>query len=136
MGPAGAQGATGPAGANGTDGAQGPAGPTGVQGPAGPAGQVELVTCSTVKSKGKSVQRCMTKLVSGTVKFTASGSSASAMLSRRGVVYAAGIARVAHGHTSLRLTPVHRLRAGRYTLTLTSGAGRHETIRRESFMLR
>jgi hypothetical protein len=126
-------------GSNGEKGPLGPIGPvgsTGAQGPAGPVGKVELVTCKTVKKAKKSVQQCTTKLVSGTVKFTALGASASAMLSRHGVVYAAGTARVAHGHTSLRLAPLRKLRAGRYTLTLTSGAGRHERVRSEGFTLR
>ncbi len=129
QGPAGPGGAQGPAGPG---GAQGPAGPAGAQGPAGPAGQVELVTCKTVKGK----QRCTTKLVSGTVKFTTAGSSAQATLSRHGVVYAAGTARTARGRMSLRLLPVRRLRPGRYTLTLISGTGPHERISSESFTLR
>lgn len=139
-GPAGNEGkagATGPAGEKGTDGvvgARGPAGPTGAQGPKGPAGKIELVTCETVKGK----QRCTTKLVSGTVKFTggwALNPSARATLSRHGVVYAAGTARTAHGRTSLRLLPVRRLLPGKYTLTLISGTGRHKRIKRESFAL-
>jgi hypothetical protein len=138
----GTNGANGSGGANGSSGERGllgpvgPMGPAGAQGPAGPAGKVELVTCKTVKKGRKSAQQCTTKLVSGTVKFTAAGSSASAMLSRHGVVYAAGTARVTHGHTRLRLAPVRKLRAGRYTLTLTSGAGRHERVRSEAFTLR
>jgi hypothetical protein len=137
----GSNGSSGSNGSNGAAGGQGPVGPAGTQGPAGAAGQVEVVTCNMVQQKGKkrskkSVQQCTTKLVSGTVKFTATGMSASAMLSRHGVVYAAGIARVGRRHTSLRLTPVRKLRAGRYTLTLTIGSGRHERIRREAFMLR
>jgi len=134
-GSAGEQGATGAAGTQGPagpGGTQGPAGPTGARGPAGPAGQVELVTCKTVKGK----QHCTAKLVSGTVKFTAVGSSAQATLSRHGVVYAAGTARTARGRLSLRLLPVRRLQPGTYTLTLISGAGRRERISTESFTLR
>jgi hypothetical protein len=133
-GPAGKTGAQGSAGAAGS---QGPAGPAGTQGPAGPAGsqgpagQVQLVTCT---KKGKK-QHCTTKLVSGTVKFTTTGKSARATLSRHGAVYAAGMARVTHGRLSLRLTPLRRLRSGHYTLTLIGGAGRHQTIRTESFTL-
>jgi hypothetical protein len=56
-------------------------------------------------------------------------------LSRRGVVYAAGTARLAHGRMSLRLLPVRRLRPGKYTLTLVSGTGRHKKISRQSFTL-
>jgi DNA-binding beta-propeller fold protein YncE len=128
---------TGSAGEKGAAGPQGPAGPTGARGPigaqgsAGPAGEVELVTCKKIKGK----QHCTTKLVSGTVKFTTAGLAAQATLSRHGVVYAAGTARVAHGHTSLRLLPTRRLRPGKYTLTLISGAGRHKRISSESFTL-
>ena len=147
QGPAGANGATGEKGANGTTGANGAQGPVGAQGlpgaqgPAGSAGRVELVTCKTVKKKGKkSAQQCTTKLVSGTVTFNAAAaagaSSAHATLSRHGAVYAAGMARVAHGRTSLRVTPLRTLRPGRYTLTLIGGTGRHESIRSESFTLR
>jgi DNA-binding beta-propeller fold protein YncE len=130
QGPAGT-GSAGEKGATGAAGAQGPAGPTGAQGPAGPAGQVELVTCKKVGKK----QKCTTKLVSGTVKFTAIGSSARATLSRHGVVYAKGTARTARGRMSLRLTPLRSLRPGKYTLTLISGRGSRETIRSESFTL-
>lgn len=137
----GAAGTAGATGANGNDGAQGPPGangaqgPTGAQGPAGAAGKIELVTCKTVKKGGKSKQQCTTKLVSGTVKFTAVGSSAHATLSRHGAVYAAGTARSAHGHMQLRLATLRRLRPGRYTLTLISGAGSHVSIHSESFTL-
>ena len=101
-------GPTGPTGEKGAGpaGAQGPAGPAGEQ---GPAGKVELVTCKTVKGK----QHCTTKLVSGTVKFEASGTAAQATLSRHGVVYAAGTARVEHGRMSLRLRPLRKLGPGR-----------------------
>jgi hypothetical protein len=124
----GKEGSPGKEGPAGNVGAQGPAGPTGAQ---GPAGKVELVTCRTVKGK----QHCTTKLVSGTVNFTTTGSAAQATLSRHGVVYAAGTARTARGQMSLRLTPLRSLRPGKYTLTLVSGAGKHETIRSESFTL-
>jgi hypothetical protein len=136
-GEAGAAGANGEKGANGATGlagaigAQGPAGPAGAQGPAGPAGKVVIVTCT---KKGKK-KKCTTKVVSGTVKITATGASAHAMLSRHGKVYAAGTARVGHGRLSLRLQPLRKLRAGHYTLTLIAGSGRHETVRTESFTL-
>jgi hypothetical protein len=149
VGPQGVEGKEGKSGTNGTNGSngerggQGPAGPAGLQGsvgpqgPPGPAGQVELVTCKTVKKGKKSVQQCTTKLVSGTVKFTAAGASAQATLSRHGAVYAAGTARSsAYGRMSLRLTPLRRLRPGRYMLTLITGSGRDEHIRSESFTLR
>jgi hypothetical protein len=128
-------GSNGTNGTNGEKGLPGPIGPVGPAGAQGPAGEVELVTCKTVKKGKKNVQECTTKLVSGTVKLTASGVTASAMLSRHGVVYAAGTARVTHRRTSLRLMPLRRLRVGRYTLTLISGTGLRERVRRGVFTL-
>jgi hypothetical protein len=121
----GERGATGPAGEKGARG------PAGAQGPPDPAGKVELVTCETVKRK----QHCTAKLVSGAAEFTAAGLPIQATLSRHGVVYAAGTARLAHGQIKLRLLPVRRLRPGKYTLILISGTRRHERISRESFTL-
>jgi hypothetical protein len=135
-GPAGT-GLAGEKGAGGATGAQGPAGlaglagPQGAPGPQGPAGKVELVICKTVKAK----QRCTTKLVSGTVRFTTSGLAVQARLSRHGVLYASGVARTVHGRMSLRLLPTRRLRPGKYTLTLISGTGSHKRIASESFTL-
>lgn len=131
---AGAQGPAGTVGEKGATGAQGPAGPAGpagAQGTAGPAGKVELVTCKKVKNK----QRCTTKLISTTIKFTATGSAAQATLSRGGVVVARGSARAVRGRVSLRLAPLHLLRPGKYTLTLISGHGQDKKISRQSFTL-
>jgi hypothetical protein len=137
-GAAGEKGAAGANGAAGKDGAPGPTGATGATGPtgpAGPAGKVVLVTCKTITKGKKKAKKCTTKLVSGTVKFTAASASARATLSRHGAVFAAGTARRANGSMSLRLSPLRKLLPGRYTLTLISGAGRHERISRESFTL-
>jgi len=125
-------GAPGPAGQRGATGATGAQGRTGARGPAGPAGRIELVTCRKVRGR----LRCTARLVSGTISFRTTGHGARAKLSRHGVVYAAGVARLAHGHTSLRLLPVHPLRAGRYTLTLTRGSGPHRRVSSELFTLR
>ncbi len=89
------------------------------------------MTCKKVGKK----QKCTTKTVSGTVKFTTKGLAAHATLSRHGAVYAAGTASSANGSLSLRLTPLRKLRPGHYVLTLISGSGKHETIRSESFTL-
>jgi hypothetical protein len=127
----GAQGAPGPVGTQGPAGPLGPAGPAGPAGKEGPPGKVQIVTCT---GKGHK-KRCATKTVSGTVTFTTS--SAHAMLSRRGVVYAAGTAsRRAHGFLSLRLISLRKLKPGRYMLTLISGSGRQERIHSETFVLR
>jgi Divergent InlB B-repeat domain/Collagen triple helix repeat (20 copies) len=136
-GPEGKQGA-GPQGEKGPAGPQGPAGPAGAEGKQGPPGRIELVTCRKPKHHHGHKLQCTTRLVSGTVKFTATGSTARALLSRHGVVFAAGTAAHSRAHLPLRLRllPVHRLRPGRYTLTLISGSGSHERIRREPFTLR
>ena len=86
----------------------------------------------TVTRHGKKVkvkrQKCTTKLVSGPVKFTAANTSARATLSRRGVVYATGYAYASRrGVRRTVLLVARTLRPGRYTLTLTSGRGRHTT---------
>jgi hypothetical protein len=58
-----------------------------------------------------------------------------ATLSRHDAVFAAGSASSKHGHLELQLEQLHKLRPGRYTLTLIGGAGSHETIRSEAFTL-
>lgn len=125
-------GAPGPAGPKGATGATGARGRTGARGPAGPAGKIELVTCRKVRGR----LRCTARLISGTIGFTTTGHIARARLSRHGVVYASGVARLVHGSTSLRLAPVRRLGPGRYTLTLIRGTGPHRRIGSESFTLR
>ena len=83
-----------------------------------------MVTCTTTKKNGKTVKSCTTKLVSGTVKFTATAASTHAMLSRHGVVYATGVARLTNGRARLRLSARRKLSAGRYRLTLGRGKSR------------
>ncbi len=123
---------SGPTGAAGPAGASGPAGATGATGPAGPkgaAGQVDLVTCTTstktVNHKPKKVTKCTSRQVSSPATFT-SDSEVRASLGRRGYVYATGT--VSGGRVLLRAT--RALAAGRYTLTLVSGRGRHARVRR------
>jgi hypothetical protein len=94
-----------------------PQGPKGATGTRGPAGRIELVTCTTVKVRGKSKQHCTTKLTSKPVKFK----TARATLSRGRVIYARGTASLRHGSEKLSLRDIKRLKAGRYTLTLTYG---------------
>jgi hypothetical protein len=126
----GAQGSAGSSGLAGAVGAAGPGGPAGPAGKEGPPGKVQVVTCTKVGKKKK----CTTKTVSGTVSFSASTERAT--LSRHGLVYARGAATSgAHGGLRLRVMALHELHAGRYTLTLTSGSGRHEHIRTETFTL-
>lgn len=120
-GPAGSQGEKG---AGGVSGAAGPQGPAGKEGPAGKDGQIELVTCKTVTVRKKKKQQCTTKLLTGKVKFTVTGSAAHASLSRAGVLYATGTTSRRGVVLSVRRT----VRAGSYTLTLTYGHGHHTTI--------
>jgi hypothetical protein len=117
-----------------TTGAVGPAGATGLTGTQGPSGKIELVTCKTVtvtvkkKIKGKTKkvkkteQKCTGKTVSGTVKFTASGTIVKATLSRGRDVYATGMARMGSTRTEGALQVRRKLTAGRYTLTLFKGS--------------
>jgi streptogramin lyase len=129
-GPPGANGAAGPTGPAGTPGAQGPLGAPGAQGAAGPQGpagapgQIELVTCKTLIVKKRKKQTCTTRLVSGTVKVTATATAVRASLSRAGVVYAAGTA----GRRGVVLRVKRAVHAGRYTLTLTERNGPRTTV--------
>jgi hypothetical protein len=76
------------------------------------------VTCKvvTVKVKGHKVKRnkCKSRLVSGTVKFTTTSVVRRASLSRGGVLYATGTVT----KKGLKLHALRRVRSGRYTLTL------------------
>jgi Right handed beta helix region len=122
-------GPTGPAGATGSGGGVGAAGTGGAQGPAGPAGkngEIELVTCTSVKKKVKrktiTQKKCTTKLSSSPVSFTAN--AARAMISRGSHVDAVGSLR----EGKLVLHASKALRAGRYTLRLTTGADGREQV--------
>jgi hypothetical protein len=127
---AGAPGATGPAGAPGTPGAQGAAGAAGA---AGASGQIELVTCTKVtekvKGKKKSVQKCTTRLTSSPVSFTATKATAS--LSRAGRLYATGSLR----DGTLTLHAAKTLRAGHYTLKLTTTTANTKQTTSEPFTI-
>lgn len=126
----GAAGSPGPAGANGTNGTNGTAGTNGTN------GKVELVTCKPVtvtrkrKVHGKTrkvkvkTQRCTGKLVSGPVKFTVSGKTVHATLSRNRRVVASGTIVGDSGRVQGLFAVSHRVRAGWYTLTTS----RHHTV--------
>jgi hypothetical protein len=90
---------------------------------------VILVTCTTttrtVNHKPKKTTKCTSRPVPTPTTFT-STSIERATLGRHGFVYAIGTAR--KGRVVLRAT--RALSAGRYTLTLVSGRGRHAVVRR------
>lgn len=124
-GRAGANGSNGATGPTGPTGKTGPTGPIGKTGPQGPPGKIELVACQKVTkpaatrnrkhAKPKTTQKCSTRLVSGTVKFT---TSARATISRDRVRYATGVSvQLGHGREQLLLHDLRPLRSGRYTLT-------------------
>jgi DNA-binding beta-propeller fold protein YncE len=131
-GQAGATGATEASGPTGQAGSHGPAGPTGATGATGAAGQIGLAVCTTVTKttiksghkRTRKVQKCSTRLGSGTVKFTTAG-TIQASLTRGHLIYATGTA-IPTGRDGwqLMLTPKRALRPGRYTLTLTTQRGR------------
>ena len=137
---AGPTGATGPSGTNGAQGptgptgAAGPTGPTGPRGPAGQDGQVILVTCTTttktVNHKPKKVTKCTSRKVPTPTTFTASVLE-RASLGRHGFVYASGTAEKGR----IVLHARRALAAGRYTLTLVRGRGRHAVVRRTAVEL-
>ena len=132
-GAVGPMGLAGTNGTNGTQGATGAIGPAGAVGQPGAAGQIEIVTCTNVKKKVKhktvTQKKCTTKLVSSPASFKASAASAS--ISRAGHVDASGSLR----DGKLTLHASKALRAGRYTLTLTTGIGRHRRTSTETIAL-
>jgi hypothetical protein len=88
-----------------------------------------------VKGKRRRVksthQACTAKRVSGTLKFTTTGTRAKATLSRAGRVYASGTVGISGSQTQGALRLSRRLARGRYTLTLTKG---HTVIARRSVL--
>jgi hypothetical protein len=134
-----------PQGPPGQTGAAGPTGATGATGPRGPAGQIELVVChkvtKTVTTSGHThkvtVQKCTSRLVSGTVRFKTEFRDLRASVSRAHIVYGTGVA-VPRGarHWELLLTRhMRRLRSGRYTLTLRTLRGRHRIVERTTITI-
>jgi hypothetical protein len=63
-------------------------------------------------------------MVSSAMKFTTTAASVHASLTRHDAVFATGSARFLHGRTSLHLSVLRKLVAGRYTLTLGTGKSR------------
>jgi hypothetical protein len=124
-------GSVGLSGTAGPAGPAGPQGPAGSQGPAGASGEIELVTCTKftkkVNGKTETSKRCTTKLTSSPQTFTEDAARAS--VSRAGHVYATGSLRAGR----LTLHAARTLRAGRYTLTLTTGTGNNKHKTSESF---
>jgi hypothetical protein len=91
------------------------------------------VTCTNTKKKIKhktiTQKKCTSKLVSSPVSFTASAASAS--FSRAGHVDATGS--LYDGKLTLHSSKA--LRAGRYTLTLTTGAGKNKDTSSEAIAI-
>jgi hypothetical protein len=121
-----------PQGPPGLPGANGRPGPKGAN---GSPGKIELVSCKavtqTVNGQVREVQKCKAKLVSGTVKFTATQTVVRAIISRGGVVYATGErAQGAGGAGLFVLRQRRRLAAGRYTLTLRTRRKHGWVVRR------
>jgi hypothetical protein len=109
---------------------KGATGSQGATGKIGAAGDIELITCKretkTKKVHGKkrkvTKQVCKGKVVSGKVKFTLTGETIHATLTRSGRTYAAGTMVVGATRTSTGLFSLSRsLTAGSYTLTLWHG---------------
>jgi hypothetical protein len=104
------------------------------------------VTCKTVtstvtrrvhgKRKRIKISRhvCTVRTLTGPVKFTSS-SRDQAVLARAGVIYARGAVIRGGEHPELLLRSEHRLRRGRYTLTLTSRHGRKNALARRTITI-
>ena len=126
QGPQGIPGSTGQTGASGPQGAPGAQGTTGARGPRGPrgiAGRDARVTCRIAR---RNEVKCTV-----TLRPRASSAwAATARLSRAGRTIAR--ARADHTHARLSLHSVHRLKPGRYALTLriVDRAGHRTTARR------
>ncbi len=129
----GKEGSPGLMGKEGSPGLMGKEGPPGSTGKMGPAGAVGLVRCKAIKQGRRTAQRCTVKLIPGPVKLPITATRA--LLTRHGVVFAAGTATATYGSLRLALVSLRGLRPSRYTLTLISGTGRHKRVLRETLML-
>ena len=88
-------------------------------------------TVTTKAHKHKiTVQKCTTRLVSGTVKFVIESEDLGATVSRAGVTFATGLAiPMGADRWQLVLTrQIHRLRPGHYTLTLRTRHGKRRIV--------
>ncbi len=109
-----------------------------LSGTRGPAGQIQIVVCTTVTTRvrrGRKLvkgtqKRCTSRLVSSPGRF-ASARGARASVSRRGIVYAAGVVT----HAGLVLLARRPLAAGRYALTLTLNRAGHTTTISETLTI-
>ena len=118
---------------------------TALGGSRGPARKIVLVVCKavtkTVTTHGHkhkvAVQKCAAKLVSGTVKFKINGHDLGATIARAGVTYATGLAsRGSAGRWRVLLTrDIHKLRPGRYTLTLRTRHARRRIVERRTITI-
>ena len=128
----------GPAGQPGAPGLTGSTGPPGPRGQQGLAGRFVLVTCRAVAVLGRALRRsapretCTVRTISGPLTLSAAVNPVT--LSRRGLVYATGVAaRPKRNELELVLTVRRRLTAGRYTLVETRQSRRdrrstHRTV--------
>jgi hypothetical protein len=86
----------------------------------------------TALSEPVTVQNCMTRLVSGTVKFVIDADDLGASVSCGHVIYATGVA-VGTGADRWQLVltrDLRKLRHGRYTLVLRTLHGRRRIVQR------
>jgi DNA-binding beta-propeller fold protein YncE len=116
----GVQSATGPPGPT------GPAGPQGPAGAQGPPGRDARVTCKLKKAKKV---KCV-------VTFAAAAGVRMARLSRRGVTYAEGKPASSGGELVLLFSPAHKLKRGRYTLTVVQHLDGQRVVTKSSVRVR
>ena len=120
QGPTVAIGPQGPAGSQGPQGPAGPQGPQGIRGPAGPAGPAGTIVCRTTPSPRA---QCALEFAPGSHSIQRSIRTAHFQIQRRRRTIAHGTIPVHAGRTTVR--SLGTLSPGRYTLTITTGHGRH-----------
>jgi len=93
---------------------------------------VKLAQCVIIDPKHRYQWRCTTKAVSSSARISSKGVPQDAILSRGRAIYATGVAHVADGYMSMRLTMLRTLVPGRYAVTLQRGSGRNTIVSAES----
>jgi hypothetical protein len=98
---------------------------------------VTQTATSNGQKRKVTVQKCTTRLVSGTVKFTITNGDLGAVVARAGVTYATGLdVSTGTGLWRLVLThQIHRLRPGHYELTLRTRHGQRRILERRQIMI-
>jgi hypothetical protein len=102
-------------------GPQGPPGPRGSTGPRGPRGRDARVTCRVRRVDGKRRMRC-------TVRYGTGRATARLRLARGRTTVGRSRATLHHGRARMTLRPRHRLRHGRYRISVTVSTRKRNVV--------